>query len=298
VELAPGNPFIPQENGDDPLTPATVSEAVSAKPSAGQQKCAGAIPKCALMLHSISEPRTREEAAYSIAPRRFHKLMRWFRTMGYNTIKAADWLADAVPAKRVLLTFDDGCDDLYTELLPVVAEHHYNPIVFLVADLIGGTNLWDQAKGMRARKLLTLEQICEMQRYGVEFGSHSATHPLLTRLSDVQLRREVSDSKYRLEDLLGVEVVSFAYPYGDVDERARLAVAEAGYRLAFTAEPGTNLQNDPLLQRRAEVNGATGVADFLFKLRYGQGVRVTLGALRRKIAGGELKGGPKCSPDA
>lgn len=267
------------------MTPGTESETVPAKPSAGQQKDDGAIPKCALLFHSIIEPLTMEDAAYLIAPRRFHRLMRWFRTMGYSTLTTADWLTDAIPAKRILLTFDDGCDDLYTELLPVVVEHHYTPVVFVVADLIGGTNLWDQAKGLRARKLLTLEQIREMRRYGVEFGSHSATHPLLTQLSDIQLRREVSDSRQKLEDLLGVEVACFAYPYGDVDDRVHAAVAEAGYQLAFTADPGTNLQSDPLLQRRAEVNDATGVADFLFKLHYGQGVRMTLGALRRRLGG-------------
>jgi peptidoglycan/xylan/chitin deacetylase (PgdA/CDA1 family) len=279
VEFARGNTFIPQENGDRALTPESENEAAAAEPSAGRQR--GAIPRCALMLHSISEPRAMEEAAYSIAPRRFHRLMRWFRTMGYGSLTTAEWLADKIPAKRVLLTFDDGYDDLYTELLPVVQEHHYTPVVFLVADLVGRTNLWDQAKGLRARKLLTLEQIREMQNCGVEFGSHSATHPLLTQLSDNQLRCEVNDSRRKLEDLLGVEVVCFAYPYGDVDDRVRGAVAEAGYRVAFTADPGTNLRNDLLLQQRAEVNDATGVPDFLFNLRYGQGVRMKLGALCR-----------------
>jgi peptidoglycan/xylan/chitin deacetylase (PgdA/CDA1 family) len=285
VEFAGGNPSIPQGNGDGALTPGTVSETVAAKSSATRQNGAGVIPKCALMFHGISEPQTKEESAYSMAPRRFRRLMRWFRAMGYNTVNVADWLSNSISAKRVLLTFDDGYDDLYTELLPAVVEHHYTPVVFLVADLIGRTNLWDQAKGLRARKLLEVEQIREMQKCGVEFGSHSATHPLLTHLSDVQLRREVRDSKEKLEDLLGVEVISFAYPYGAVDERVRCAVAEAGYRLAFTAEPGTNLHNDPLLQRRAEVNDATGVADFLFKLRYGQGFRMTLGAFRRRFDG-------------
>lgn len=257
---------------------------VPAEASATRRKRgAGASSRCALMFHSVSEPLAGEDAAYSIAPRRFCNLMRWFRTMGYSTYSTAEWLAGANASKRVLLTFDDGYDDLYTELLPVVVEHGYTPLIFLVADFIGGTNQWDQAKGLSARNLLTAEQIREMQIHGVEFGSHSATHRLLTGTTDAQLRCEVSDSKHRLEDLLGVEVISFAYPYGGVDDRVRAAVAEAGYRLAFTAEPGMNLKDDLLLQRRAEVNGATGVADFLFKLRYGQGVRVTLGALRRSI---------------
>lgn len=120
-----------------------------------------------------------------------------------------------------------------------------------------------------------------MQKYGVEFGSHSLTHPWLPSVPDAQLRREVSDSKRRLEDLLGVEVKSFAYPYGGVDRRVRSAVAEAGYQLAFTAIPGTNWWNDPLCQSRAEVNEFTGLADFLFEMRSGRTIRQALGTFRR-----------------
>ncbi|MGO8760264.1 MAG: polysaccharide deacetylase family protein [Terracidiphilus sp.] len=256
----------------------------SGKSDAGatmQPKAAAASRKRALMFHSISEPLSRQEAEYTIAPRRFRRLMRWFRASGYNTLTTAEWLAGAAPARRVLLTFDDAYDDLYRELLPLVIQHRYTPVVFVVVDCIGKTNLWDRQMGMPARNLLTLEQIREMQRQGVEFGSHSLTHPRLPGLSEGELRREVADSKLRLEDLLGTEVVSFAYPFGAVDARVRSAVAEAGYRLAFTADPGVNRANDPLLQRRAEVNNATGVADFLFKLRYGAGARVAFGAFRR-----------------
>jgi hypothetical protein len=67
---------------------------------------------------------------------------------------------------------------------------------------IGGSNEWDLASELRARNLLTIEQIRVMQKYGVEFGSHSLTHPLLPGLPDAQLRREVGDSKRYLEDLL------------------------------------------------------------------------------------------------
>ena len=235
------------------------------------------------MFHSIGEPLSRLEAAYSISPRRFHRLMRWFRASGYRTLTPAEWLDETAPAKSVLLTFDDGYDDLYRELLPLVAEHCYSPVVFVVVNCIGKSNLWDQPSGLRARNLLTLEQIREMQRAGVEFGSHSLTHPRLPGLTNEQLRREVTDSKRKLEDILGAEVVSFAYPFGAVNDRVRSAVAEAGYRLAFTADPGVNRANDPLLQRRAEINDATSVPDFLFKLRFGAGARVTFGAFRRNL---------------
>lgn len=255
--------------------------AAGAAPAHGR---AMAVPsKCALMFHGIGEPLTKQEAAYSIAPRRFHSLMRWFRWAGYRTMTTAEWLVDTASANRTLFTFDDAYSDLYREFLPEVIEHRHTAIVFVVVKCIGKSNLWDQQSGMRARNLLTLDQIREMQRFGVEFGSHSLTHPRLTGLENAQLRCEVADSKRRLEDLLGAEVLSFAYPYGAVDAGVRYAVAEAGYRLAFTADPGVNRANDPLLQRRAEVNDSTGVADFLFKLRYGASARVAFGAFRRRF---------------
>ncbi len=236
------------------------------------------------MLHSISEPLTRDEVTYYIAPRRFHRLIRWFRASGYKTSTQTEWLANAVPAKHVLLTFDDGYDDLYRELLPLTVQFGFTPLIFLVAGRIGESNVWDRESGLRSRNLLTLEQVREMQKHGVEFGSHSLTHPRLTEVSDLYLRREVGDSKHRLEDLLGVQVISFAYPFGSVDGTRARPVADAGYRLAFTAEPGLNSSSDPLCQRRAEVNDTTSMADFLFKLRYGYGIRMVLEAWRGRFS--------------
>lgn len=239
--------------------------------------------KCALMLHSIAAPESPDESSYYIAPERFHRFMRWFHRAGYKTASLEQWLRDEVPDKHVLLTFDDGYDDLYEHLLPLVIEHHYKPLIFLVAGRIGQSNLWDQSSGLRSRNLLTLEQIREMQRYGADFGSHTMTHPWLPDVSDEQLYREVRDSKHRLEDLLGVEMASFAYPYGGVDMRVRSAVAVAGYKAAFTIQPGLNWWNDPLTQRRADVNDYTALVDFLFQLRSGQTARELLGEQLRSL---------------
>jgi peptidoglycan/xylan/chitin deacetylase (PgdA/CDA1 family) len=108
-----------------------------------------------------------------------------------------------------------------------------------------------------------------MQSCGVDFGSHTMTHPWLPDVSDAQLHREVVDSKSRLEDMLGVEITSLAYPYGGVDMRVRSAVAGAGYKAAFTTRSGLNWWNDPLCQRRADVNDYTSLMGFLSELRYG-----------------------------
>lgn len=226
--------------------------------------------KCALMLHSIAEPLSPAESTYYLRPRKFRSFMRWFQLAGYQTATIDQWIEDQVPDRHVLLTFDDGYDDLYENLLPHVMEHKYRPLIFLVANRIGESNTWDQLRGLRPRRLLTLEQIREMQKYGVDFGSHTMTHPWLPDMQDSQLHMEVSDSKHRLEDLLGTEIKSFSYPWGGVDMRVRSAVAGAGYRAAFTIRPGLNWWNDPLCQRRADIHDYIPLLSFLFQLRYGR----------------------------
>lgn len=245
------------------------------------------------MLHSLCEPQAREEASYYLSPKRFRLMMRWLLSAGYKTASTSQWLKDGLSRNQVLLTFDDGYDDLYEHFLPLAIEDHLTAVIFLVADRIGGSNLFDQASGLRARNLLTWPQIREMQKHGIEFGSHTLTHPHLPDVSDEQLRREVSDSKRRLEDVLGVEVTSFAYPYGGVDRRVRAAVAEAGYQLAFTTLPGPNWWNDPLCQRRVDVNERTSMLDFASQLRTGYGftqsISERLHSLERDLPTGALR---------
>lgn len=251
-----------------------------------QLRDAAGSSKNALMLHSICDPQTPGESRYYISPRKFRRFMRWFRFAGYRTATLGQWHRDEVPARHVLLTFDDGYDDLYTELFPFLAENRFTAVIFLVASQIGASNAWDQKAGLRPRNLLTLDHILEMQRYGVEFGSHTLTHPYLPELSDQQLHREVTESKQRLEDLLGSEITSFAYPFGGVDRRVRSAVVTAGYQSAFTVLPGTNWWNDPHGQRRAEVNDYTSSIDFAWRIRTGLGVGASIGTRLRSLERG------------
>lgn len=251
-------------------------------------------PKCAFMLHSLSTPASDREATYYVSPQRFRRFVRHLLSTGYRSATTAEWLNGDLPEKSVLLTFDDGYDDLYDELLPYATEHKLSAVIYLVIDRVGSSNLWDQQAGLRARKLLTWSQIREMQKYGFEFGSHTLTHPWLPGLSYQDLRREVSDSKHRLEDALGAEVTSFAYPSGGVDRRVRSVVAEAGFKLAFTTRPGMNWWNDPLCQRRAEINEGTSFLDFRFQLRTGYGFTRTfaerMSALEQDLPTSALRG--------
>jgi peptidoglycan/xylan/chitin deacetylase (PgdA/CDA1 family) len=94
-------------------------------------------------------------------------------------------------------------------------------------------------------------QAREMADAGVEIGSHTLTHPILTGLSDERLREEVGRSRDRIQTALRRKVETFCYPNGDCDIRTRREVARAGYELAVTTEIGlNNEQADPLSLRR------------------------------------------------
>lgn len=89
-----------------------------------------------------------------------------------------------------------------------------------------------------ADAMMTWEQVIEIARRGVEIGSHTETHPLLTYEDDATVARELQMSRQLLAGKLGADVRAFAYPNGDWDPRVRESVVRAGYSCAFTTETG------------------------------------------------------------
>ncbi|HKC88442.1 MAG TPA: polysaccharide deacetylase family protein, partial [Blastocatellia bacterium] len=105
-------------------------------------------------------------------------------------------------------------------------------------------------------------QAREMADAGVEIGSHTLTHPILTGLGGARLREEVAQSRDRIQSAIGRKVGTFCYPNGDYDLRTQLEVARAGYQLAVTTDVGlNNMRNDPLALRR--IHGEYDLARFV-----------------------------------
>jgi peptidoglycan/xylan/chitin deacetylase (PgdA/CDA1 family)/GT2 family glycosyltransferase len=229
-------------------------------------------PVPVLMFHSVSAPLNNLEKEWHISPVRFLRFAEWLRKKGYRCLTPAAWLEGERRSGHVVLTFDDGYSDFYSEAFPILQRFSLGAIVFVVVEQIGKSNDWDRKLKVRPRRLLTAVEIRELHRHGVAFASHSLTHPSLTLLSDKDLRREVFDSKSRLEDLLGAEVTCFSYPFGQVDHRVRAAAAEAGYKIAMSDRGGLNFWEDPLLMKRINVSEKDSLPGFALKVASGRSV--------------------------
>jgi peptidoglycan/xylan/chitin deacetylase (PgdA/CDA1 family) len=143
-------------------------------------------------------------------------------------------------ASGVFLTFVDGFVDVFENALPSLRQHGFHAIQFLVADLLGKTSEWQIASGDPAGRLMDTAQVKDWLHAGNEIGSHTLSHPWLTRIPFPQAREEIIASRKKLEDTFARPVHHFCYPYGDMNEKLLELVREAGYCTACTTEFGVN----------------------------------------------------------
>ncbi|PTY04634.1 polysaccharide deacetylase [Opitutaceae bacterium EW11] len=200
-----------------------------------------------LAYHKVDRrPRRARFRSIYMAPELFDRQMRQLAAAGFTTAKLGDPFPPAGNERRkVVLTFDDGYVSAFKNALPVLRRHAFSGIQFLVADHIGDVNAWDVREGELSVPLMGREQVREWLAAGHEIGSHTLSHPRLTRLTAPQQRAEIRDSKAILEDMFDVPVKHFCYPYGDCDEALAEIVADAGYATASTLFEGVNTQLSP-----------------------------------------------------
>jgi peptidoglycan/xylan/chitin deacetylase (PgdA/CDA1 family) len=184
----------------------------------------------------------------------FAQQMTELATEGFETIAFGKVLSTQARPKQVFITFDDGFVDVFENALPLLREHDFRSIQFLVADLLGKRSEWQMSSGEVPGILMDNAQIKDWLASGQEIGSHTLTHPRLTKISPSQAREEISGSKKKLEDTFGRPVEHFCYPYGDWNPAVRDIVAEAGYSSACITKFGVNTTDaDPFALKRITV---------------------------------------------
>jgi peptidoglycan/xylan/chitin deacetylase (PgdA/CDA1 family) len=198
------------------------------------------------------------DSPYRVAASRFEDEIRLLHDWQYTPISTT-MLVQAIqkgaslPPRPVIITFDDGNEDNYTVAFPIMQKYGFTGVLYLPFDYIGTPGY------------MTAGQINEMIAAGWEIGSHTLTHPVnFLSLSPDALRAEIVESKAQLEDLFGVPVLTFAYPFGDASSAAVDYVHFAGYIAAMgaTGYSWNQGKGNLFVLQRCEIKGSDDAKTF------------------------------------
>jgi peptidoglycan/xylan/chitin deacetylase (PgdA/CDA1 family) len=207
-----------------------------------------------LMYHGVD----RAEGPLFVDPALFSDQMKAIAASGLPVLtigEIGDRLREGrLPAGAVALTFDDAFASVVEEAAPRLQEHGLRATVFCVAGRIGGTNAWPTARiGAPQVDLADAAGLARLVEQGFEIGSHGIGHAPLDTTDEDEIRREVAASRAELERMLGVQVPSFAYPYGATASAAARRQVSTSYTAACTTRIGRVEQGtDPLALPRVD----------------------------------------------
>lgn len=198
-----------------------------------------------------------------VLEKNFRKQMEFLKENGYKTITFND-IENHSSEKNVILSFDDGYEDNYTILFPILKEFGFTAVIYLVTKL--NRNEWAINEGEPELKMMSKEMIKEMSVYGIEFGGHTRRHIDLKKTPKEKLTEEISGNKKDVEEITGKSSVSFAYPFGAYKEETLEAVRAAEYKYGITTIFGPENWKDDLMRiRRIEIRPKDGLSKFKFK---------------------------------
>jgi peptidoglycan/xylan/chitin deacetylase (PgdA/CDA1 family)/ubiquinone/menaquinone biosynthesis C-methylase UbiE len=226
-----------------------------------------------LLYHRVADEGPASLAPYRVSPQNFEDQLAWLQRHGWQSLSLKDYYQQhflrgekAFRGKRFVLTFDDAYADFYSNAWPLLQKYGFDATVFVPTDYVGGTADWDRDHGPPAR-LMTWDQLHELNSTQIQFESHGARHVRLNTLSRKEKLEDALISKTILEKQLKREVTGYCYPFGTADEEARAVIMEAGFRFATCGlVDHSTIQNDPLHIRRIEVFGHEDMDQFIAKL--------------------------------
>ena len=247
---------------------------------------AGRVP--ILMYHSVSDgPKETLHPYYRTVtnPAVFQSHMQHLSENGYTTLRASD-VSEHLEGggsqikKPVAITFDDGFRDFYTNAFPVLAQYGFTATMYLPTSYIA-----NESREFGRAGCMTWSEVRELQSRGIEFGSHTVTHPHLSTIERERVRFEIASSKETIEQEVGCAVTSFAYPFAfpETDRpftaSLRGMLQEAGYSNGVNTVIGTtDRKTDCFFRKRLPVNSCDnqkllqakldGAYDWLHAIQY------------------------------
>jgi peptidoglycan/xylan/chitin deacetylase (PgdA/CDA1 family) len=197
----------------------------------------------------------------------FMRQLDYLKKNGYQTITFQDLHNNPGMDlyKKVMLTFDDGYEDNYTLLFPLLKKYNYTAVIYLVTQ--ARSNVWGQGEGEPELFLMSPAQVKEMSDYGIEMGGHTKNHVDLLKVSLTEGYKEIAGSRSDVELLTQRQPVSFAYPFGAISAEIKKNVEKAGYRYAVSTNTGPDTFGQDLFQiKRIEIRPRTTLRSFKKKV--------------------------------
>jgi peptidoglycan/xylan/chitin deacetylase (PgdA/CDA1 family) len=233
-----------------------------------------------LMYHSIThDVQSRAHPYYrtTTSPAMFAAQLKSLKTQGYASCTLGQAVRQleskfeskkSTAAKSVVLTFDDGFRNFYRNAFPLLNEYGFSATMFLPTAYIG-----DAPVAFKGEDCLTWAEVRELKQHGIDFGSHTVTHPRLRELSSSAINDEIVNSKEAIEQKLSCVIESFSYPYAfpktdrDFTRVLRSLLQEAGYINGVSTIVGrANRRSERLFLERLPVNSCDDTALFQAKL--------------------------------
>jgi peptidoglycan/xylan/chitin deacetylase (PgdA/CDA1 family) len=209
-----------------------------------------------LLYHHVNDDFTNN---ITISTANFRQQMQFLRDSTCRVISLDTALTTSKPPDDglfILLTFDDGYEDFYTNAFPILQEFGFAAVVFPIVEAIGHWNEWNRRAPYMARHL-SWQQIIELSRANIYFGCHTLSHHSLVRFNGRRQYREMARAKHQLEDRLGQAIRSISYPYGDYNDATKQLAAEL-FEVGFTVDHGYwRWGIDPFAIRRLKVGPTT-----------------------------------------
>lgn len=221
-----------------------------------------------LMYHSITD----NKDFFCVKPNDFERQIKYLRENNFNVISLDKlvWYLENnnFPPKTIVLTFDDGYEDNFTNAFPVLKKCNFPAAIFLETDILDNEKI---NKNGVVYKMLKWVQVKEMKNSGIiEFGAHTLSHPKLSRLNLMSVEKEIIQSKEILENRLGKKCDFFAYPFGDFNEQT-VVIAKNNFKAAFTVKNGAVKYGDNLMElKRNSIDSAVSFSQFKGIVKFGK----------------------------
>ncbi len=180
-----------------------------------------------LMYHSVKDDKNNPLV---VQPELFKSQMKYLKDNNYTTLSMSDLYNfvkynKKVPKKSVVITFDDGYEDNFTNAYPILKDYNFKATIFIITDLCNQGGLY-----------IKFPQMKEMINNGIEIGSHTLDHSKLSKLTYDEQVYNLKQSKKVIDEKLGINCRYLSYPYGKYNKTTVNASKEAGYDMAFTTK--------------------------------------------------------------